>query len=194
MVETTLQSRHSGTCVSVELQYGCARGGDGYSALVPAICGGMAEWLKALAWNACRLVRVSWVRIPLPPPPPILSILAIFVALTSNGRCRAALVRRAHVTGNPNSYITFWHPGVFGPPVPVGGGLSRALADVSQLDKFASCQERPAGVYSGTQITTSETYNLSDESNDDWQPQCELGVLCEERLFVLVAFQARPPA
>ena len=70
MVETTLQSRHSGTCVSVELHYGCAQGGDGYSALVPAICGGMAEWLKALAWNACRLVRVSWVRIPLPPPPP----------------------------------------------------------------------------------------------------------------------------
>ena len=33
-----------------------------------AYCGGMAEWLKALAWNACRLVRVSWVRIPLPPP------------------------------------------------------------------------------------------------------------------------------
>ena len=30
--------------------------------------GEMAEWLKAHAWNACRLVRVSWVRIPLSPP------------------------------------------------------------------------------------------------------------------------------
>ena len=31
-------------------------------------CGGMAEWLKALAWKACIRETVSWVRIPLPPP------------------------------------------------------------------------------------------------------------------------------
>ena len=30
--------------------------------------GGMAEWLKALAWKACIRATVSWVRIPLPPP------------------------------------------------------------------------------------------------------------------------------
>ena len=53
---------------------GCAMTIVGYSAAVPAICGGMAEWLKALAWNACRLVRVSWVRIPLPPPIPQISL------------------------------------------------------------------------------------------------------------------------
>src|SRR5260221_12661712 len=28
----------------------------------------MAEWLKAHAWNACLLERVTWVRIPLSPP------------------------------------------------------------------------------------------------------------------------------
>src|SRR5262249_43769585 len=31
--------------------------------------GGMAEWLKAHAWKACIRETVSWVRIPLPPPP-----------------------------------------------------------------------------------------------------------------------------
>ena len=40
----------------------------------PLICarlpsGGVAEWLKALAWKACIRETVSWVRIPLPPPP-----------------------------------------------------------------------------------------------------------------------------
>ena len=30
--------------------------------------GGMAEWLKALAWKAYIRETVSWVRIPLPPP------------------------------------------------------------------------------------------------------------------------------
>src|SRR5712672_2560500 len=29
----------------------------------------MAEWLKAHAWKACIRETVSWVRIPLPPPP-----------------------------------------------------------------------------------------------------------------------------
>ena len=33
-----------------------------------SIPGGMAEWLKALAWKACIRETVSWVRIPLPPP------------------------------------------------------------------------------------------------------------------------------
>ena len=28
----------------------------------------MAEWLKALAWKACILLKVSWVQIPLSPP------------------------------------------------------------------------------------------------------------------------------
>jgi hypothetical protein len=45
---------------------GCHAGGCGYIALdVP---GGVAEWLKALAWKACIRETVSWVRIPLPPP------------------------------------------------------------------------------------------------------------------------------
>ncbi len=30
--------------------------------------GGMAEWTNALAWSASILARVSWVRIPVPPP------------------------------------------------------------------------------------------------------------------------------
>ncbi len=30
--------------------------------------GEMAEWLKAHAWKACLLERVTWVRIPLSPP------------------------------------------------------------------------------------------------------------------------------
>jgi hypothetical protein len=34
-------------------------------------CGGMAEWLMALAWKACIRETVSWVRIPLPPPGPL---------------------------------------------------------------------------------------------------------------------------
>ena len=33
------------------------------------VLGGMAEWLKAHAWKACIRATVSWVRIPLPPPP-----------------------------------------------------------------------------------------------------------------------------
>src|SRR5579863_10502041 len=33
----------------------------------------MAEWLKAHAWKACLLERVTWVRIPLSPPLPLLS-------------------------------------------------------------------------------------------------------------------------
>jgi hypothetical protein len=37
--------------------------------------GGMAEWLKALAWKACIRETVSWVRIPLPPPPPRMSAI-----------------------------------------------------------------------------------------------------------------------
>src|ERR1035441_2904825 len=32
------------------------------------IYGEMAEWLKAHAWKACLLERVTWVRIPLSPP------------------------------------------------------------------------------------------------------------------------------
>ncbi len=33
-----------------------------------AASGGVAEWLKAHAWKACRRETVSRVRIPLPPP------------------------------------------------------------------------------------------------------------------------------
>ena len=37
---------------------------------VPGDTGGMAEWLKARAWKVrIRPKTVSWVRIPLPPPP-----------------------------------------------------------------------------------------------------------------------------
>src|SRR5882762_6873974 len=34
----------------------------------------MAEWLKAHAWKACLLERVTWVRIPLSPPVFLLSM------------------------------------------------------------------------------------------------------------------------
>src|ERR1700722_17687945 len=44
----------------------CDRAGSLYCAL--PVTGGMAEWLKALAWKACIRETVSWVRIPLPPP------------------------------------------------------------------------------------------------------------------------------
>jgi hypothetical protein len=32
------------------------------------VAGEMAEWLKAHAWKACLLERVTWVRVPLSPP------------------------------------------------------------------------------------------------------------------------------
>jgi hypothetical protein len=32
----------------------------------------VAEWLKAHAWKACLRETVTWVRIPLPPPPSVL--------------------------------------------------------------------------------------------------------------------------
>ena len=38
--------------------------------------GGVAEWLKALAWKACIRETVSWVRIP--PPPPRTKILVLY--------------------------------------------------------------------------------------------------------------------
>jgi hypothetical protein len=41
--------------------------------LPKVFAGEMAEWLKAHAWKACLLERVTWVRIPLSPP-------AIFIA------------------------------------------------------------------------------------------------------------------
>ena len=49
--------------------FGCQRESGRYSA-PGASAGGMAEWLKAHAWKACIRETVSWVRIPLPPPPP----------------------------------------------------------------------------------------------------------------------------
>jgi hypothetical protein len=42
----------------------------GPSLYCPRRAGGVAEWLKALAWKACIRETVSWVRIPLPPPAP----------------------------------------------------------------------------------------------------------------------------
>src|SRR5215471_5623188 len=38
------------------------------SQLPQHVAGEMAEWLKAHAWKACLLERVTWVRIPLSPP------------------------------------------------------------------------------------------------------------------------------
>ena len=38
------------------------------------LAGEMAEWLKAHAWKACLLERVTWVRIPLSPPDFLFSI------------------------------------------------------------------------------------------------------------------------
>ncbi len=61
--------------------------------------GGMAEWFKAHAWNACIRETVSWVRIPLPPPASEtrISLAAQF------GRRRAAhrgfIARKAHHHG-----------------------------------------------------------------------------------------------
>ena len=50
-------------------------------------CGGMAEWLKALAWKACIRETVSWVRIPLPPPK---LLNKAFSALTLSGEIHAS--------------------------------------------------------------------------------------------------------
>ena len=48
--------------------------------------GGVAEWLKALAWKACIRETVSWVRIP--PPPPyhieIMCVLGIYLIQPPN--------------------------------------------------------------------------------------------------------------
>jgi hypothetical protein len=40
--------------------------------------GEMAEWLKAHAWKACLLERVTWVRIPLSPPVLLPSFPSVF--------------------------------------------------------------------------------------------------------------------
>ena len=37
--------------------------------------GGMAEWLKALAWKACIRETVSWVSNPLSPPRPLFAVV-----------------------------------------------------------------------------------------------------------------------
>ena len=49
---------------------GAARRDSSRKAVVPSqvSAGEMAEWLKAHAWKACLLERVTWVRIPLSPP------------------------------------------------------------------------------------------------------------------------------
>src|SRR5580704_10118235 len=47
---------------------GCNSKAHRYIAPCFSFCGGVAEWLKALAWKACIRETVSWVRIPLPPP------------------------------------------------------------------------------------------------------------------------------
>jgi hypothetical protein len=48
--------------------------------------GGMAEWLKALAWKACIRETVSWVRIPLPPPPTPETLILHRVAPAHSGQ------------------------------------------------------------------------------------------------------------
>src|SRR5271154_6839045 len=58
----------------------CDRAASLYCAL--PVTGGMAEWLKALAWKACIRETVSWVRIPLPPPAPCSHLFA-FVQKTT---------------------------------------------------------------------------------------------------------------
>src|ERR1700691_5748644 len=50
------------------LSAGCNSKAHRYIAPCFSFCGGVAEWLKALAWKACIRETVSWVRIPLPPP------------------------------------------------------------------------------------------------------------------------------
>src|ERR1700693_4685532 len=45
----------------------------------------MAEWLKAHAWKACLLERVTWVRIPLSPP---YSLQCGEIRVDFSGNCR----------------------------------------------------------------------------------------------------------
>ena len=44
-----------------------------YNECVPTCAGEMAEWLKAHAWKACLGETLTWVRIPLSPPPSSIS-------------------------------------------------------------------------------------------------------------------------
>jgi hypothetical protein len=55
-------------CQSGAGDYSAPAAGSGGPRCVAQRCGGMAEWLMALAWKACIRETVSWVRIPLPPP------------------------------------------------------------------------------------------------------------------------------
>jgi hypothetical protein len=74
--------RHFSGSVAIQAAMGIVRA-------FQTACGEMAEWLKALAWNACRLVRVSWVRIPLSPPLPAKT------PQNTPERCNVAPLRRA---------------------------------------------------------------------------------------------------
>jgi hypothetical protein len=55
--------------------------------------GEMAEWLKAHAWKACLLERVTWVRIPLSPP--VLDPHKQRVFLFGKKTCRMAVTYHA---------------------------------------------------------------------------------------------------
>src|ERR1700723_345819 len=55
-------------CQSGTGDYSAPAAGSGGPRCIAQRCGGMAEWLMALAWKACIRETVSWVRIPFPPP------------------------------------------------------------------------------------------------------------------------------
>jgi hypothetical protein len=54
--------------IEVKLNGGCFTSSLRSQPLPRNLAGEMAEWLKAHAWKACLLERVTWVRIPLSPP------------------------------------------------------------------------------------------------------------------------------
>ena len=99
---------------------GCNRSPCRYIACAIFRCGGMAEWLKAHAWKACIRETVSWVRIPLPPWPPLPS-LSIHVCPSST---------------NPRNRLTF--PLHTSPTVRHSRTLTRVLGRGFRRRKLAS--------------------------------------------------------
>src|SRR5260370_8372591 len=80
----------------------------------------MAEWLKAHAWKACLGETLTWVRIPLSPPVPLLQTLSRL---------------RFHVRFQPTRFHHFHH-------TPLDNHLSQAqnhtsVANKKRISQFA---------------------------------------------------------